>query len=134
LEEINSGKEEADKFGIHTKKEVKKSDSKFYYIITPFYEARTLQNYLRPDKNIVIAKGNIKEPSEKKEKTKNCFPLDDNTRQLIKGLFKGIRFIHEKGYNYADVKPDNILIKMDKENKNVESLIITDFGMASKLG
>lgn len=47
-------------------------------------------------------------------------------------LSKGIKRLHEHGILHSDIKPDNLILSHDPQNRNVLTMI--DFGIASRIG
>ena len=45
-------------------------------------------------------------------------------------VVQALKFIHEKGYTHNDVKAQNLLVGLDKDNKN--DVYLVDFGLACK--
>ncbi|CAG8728178.1 2183_t:CDS:2 [Funneliformis caledonium] len=77
--------------------------------------------------------------------SKNCYLLMDwikynslstwirkkgqDNGDIIRSIIKVIKVIHERGWLHRDTKPENILV----ENESPLSLLITDFGLSSKI-
>ena len=57
--------------------------------------------------------------------------LDFGTIQMIaKGIIRGVRYLHCRGYSHNDIKPDNILICGNSENLCAK---VTDFDLITKV-
>jgi len=53
--------------------------------------------------------------------------------QVLMQLAEGLDYIHSKGFVHRDVKPNNVLISLPKENGNPPVVKWGDFGSAKQL-
>ncbi|MFZ5432767.1 MAG: protein kinase domain-containing protein [Calditrichota bacterium] len=52
---------------------------------------------------------------------------------ILVSLCRALSFFHSRGFYHRDVKPDNVLAKLD-ENGSIQTLKLVDFGLAAKRG
>ena len=82
-----------------------------FFLVTELLEGGSLSSYLA-------------------YRNENLNPLkDEEIRIIMKQIFEGMKFIHDKHIIHRDLKPENILLK----NKgSIKSLKIIDFGIGAK--
>jgi serine/threonine protein kinase len=56
--------------------------------------------------------------------------LDRTSKDILRQLLNGLAHIHRRGYIHRDIKPDNVLYKLDRSNRYIK---ISDFGLARKV-
>jgi len=65
----------------------------------------------------------------KKRKKENNLLTDIEASQILKGILKGIQYIHEKNIVHRDLKPENIIFGAEDD---LESIKIVDFGLSKQ--
>jgi serine/threonine protein kinase len=61
-------------------------------------------------------------------KDKDCKIL----RQLVRKMAQALDSIQNSNFVHSDIKPDNILVKLDKDHSKIEELKVIDFGSSFK--
>ena len=87
-------------------------DSDKLYLIVEYYPEGTILSDLE------LAAG--------KEPRAMALP-EDGTRDLVRDILKGLRYIHAQGIVHRDLKPQNILMREDG------SAVIADFGISQMM-
>lgn len=92
-------------------------DHDYFYSIISMEYSQIDQNVLQ----YVNSHGSLEEPE---------------TKQAMRELLKAIQYIHSLNYAHRDVKPDNVLIKVDPENEEGKTrdvkIILVDYNIAKK--
>jgi len=57
---------------------------------------------------------------------------ENNKKSVILKLALAIKHCHDNNIMHRDIKPDNILVNVDKQGK-LNDLKLTDFGLACKI-
>jgi len=79
------------------------------YILTEFIQGPTLNEYLENMNNLT----------------------KDQICNIALKLFQGIDIIHNAGFIHGDLKPDNLILRLD--NEIVSSIVFIDFGLSCSL-
>eukprot|EP00941_MAST-03F_sp_MAST-3F-sp1_P006375 g6375.t1 len=58
--------------------------------------------------------------------------LLQNVMEIILKMWEGLKCMHDKFYVHLDIKPENVLIKMNEE-KEITDVVLADFGLSEKL-
>ncbi len=67
------------------------------------------------------------------EASKNFFSLT-KTKNIMKGIFFALAYMHEKRYVHRDIKSENILITNNPASPDEPDVRLTDFGLSRKEG
>ncbi len=59
------------------------------------------------------------------------YPNKQRLNSIIKGMLRGLHYLHQNGIVHRDIKPQNILIHKDAQGKEICK--IADFGLAKNL-
>ena len=54
---------------------------------------------------------------------------EKNTKEIMKGIFEGLKYIHSVNIMHRDLKPTNILLR--SKNDEEKDICIADFGLAT---
>lgn len=93
-------------------------------LVTSYYEF-TLDTLLKSKHSRKSTRFNFDQPLDIKLTLKNTLQQQDS-RQLLIGLTKGLVYLHELGIIHRDLKPSNIFFRDD----NIGEPIIGDFGIS----
>ena len=53
--------------------------------------------------------------------------------KIIKKLIEALKFVHEAGYVYNDIKLENIMIHSNKDDQDSDpKIVLVDYGMAMR--
>ena len=55
---------------------------------------------------------------------------EEQASYIMKELFETVKYIHQSGIVHWDLKPENIMVVLDKKKKWIQSIKIIDFGLS----
>lgn len=79
----------------------------FIYIVIEYFKGGDLSSYLK-----------------KKELTEH------ETQMIMHQLFQALQYLSNRGIIHRDIKPGNILLEVDPDNKAIEGIKVADFGLS----
>lgn len=89
-----------------------------------------VDSYISENKGYIVTELLIKYVTLGKWIPENAAKCDcDMIEKIINGLLAGLEKIHNNGYTHRDIKPDNIMLKIED---NKVSIKFIDFGLACK--
>ncbi|KAJ3102604.1 Serine/threonine kinase [Phlyctochytrium planicorne] len=99
-----------------------------------FVRARGCKQLLQLEEDDILGNGDVYQIFDRWSMDLRTFcksaPFSTEVLKFIAfELFLGIEHLHRNGVGHRDIKPDNIFVNVSKENRQIMSLCLGDFGM-----
>jgi len=95
------------------------------YLMLDYFNGGDLSDYLKGAKNKMKGKN---------EKDSNiAIEILEDIRMIAFNLAHALHYMHQKGIMHRDIKPPNLLIKIDERTKRLEAAKLSDFGTSREL-